>query len=596
MEALVSQYLQNWFSGGGELFNWYLAGPTNYNTAYGTWGLTNDITNLNTPKMEGIDDALAAPPPALAVGYNVPGIISANNYVGAAPTTNPYPRYLHNGATLDYMVQAPQAGTYNLQINYAATAANEQLQILVNDNVVTTLTLAVTGSGLDSQYAPDVFADSQVVALHLNQGLNVVRLKVIAEGYTIDQLKFSAPAVVQGQGPSVAAAAGAVVNAAGTAASLTVLGADPAGEAGLTYAWSVLAAPAGAPAPVFAANGTNSAKNTTVSFGTAGAYTLQAVIRDAAGLSAVSSVNVVVGQVVTSVAVTPSTVSLAAGASLQFTAAAKDQFGAPMTIAPTFTWTVRGSDGGTIGTGGLYAASAAGGGVDTVTASAGGLAASGVATVASAAPTTPPTINFANGFSSTTGLKLNGSAQTVNGRLRLTNGQSWQGGSAYYATRVGVASFSTTFSFQLTNANADGFAFVMQGTGSTPVGAYGSGLGYVGVPHSVAIRFDLSNDTGAGNNATGLSVNGAMPASPTDLGKSGIDLHSGHTFNVAATYNGTTLVVTITDAVTGVSASQSYVVNIPSVVGSSSAYVGFSGATGNKAATQDILNWAYYAH
>ncbi len=592
MTALVTTYLDSWFAAGGGLFNWYLAGPTNYDTQYGTYGLTDDVTNLNSPKMQGIEDVLNATPPMLTGGYPIPGVISANDFAGATPTTNPYPRYLQNGNTLDYLVQAPQSGTYNLQINYAAVNPNEQLQIIVNDHVVTTLTLLVTGPDYDSQFSPDDFANSQPVSLNLNQGLNVVRLEVIAAGFTINQLQFSAPAPVIVQGPTVAAAAGAVVNAAGTTASLTVLGADPAGEAHVTYTWSVLAAPAGAPAPTFAANGTNAAKNTTVTFGAAGAYTLQAIIRDPAGLSVVSSVNVVVGQVVTSVAVTPASVSLAAGASLQFAAAAKDQFGAVMAAPPTFTWTVRGSDGGNVGAGGLYKASAAGGGVDTVTASAGGLAGTGVVTVASAAP---PTINFANGFASTTGLSLNGSAQATGGRLRLTSGQAWQGGSAYYATRVSVASFSTSFSFQLTNANADGFAFVIQGTGATPVGAYGSGLGYVGVPNSVAIRFDLSNDTGAGNNATGLSVNGAAPASPTDLGKSGLNLHSGDTFNVAVIYNGATLVVTITDAVTGASASQSYTVNIASVVGSSNAYVGFSGATGNKAATQDILNWTFSA-
>jgi hypothetical protein len=365
METLVSQYLQNWFAAGGELFNWYLAGPTNYNTAYGTWGLTNDVTNLNTPKMQGIDAVLAAPPPALAAGYSVPGVISANHYVGAAPTTNPYPRYLHNGATFDYMVKAPLAGTYDLRINYAATSPNEQLQVLVNDNVVTTLTLAVTGPDLDSQYSPDDFADSQPVALRLNQGLNVIRLKVVAEGYTINQLAFTAPAQAPGQGPTVASTAGAVLNVASTAASLTVLGTDPAGEAGLTYTWSVVAAPAGAPAPTFAANGANAAKNTTVTFGAAGAYTLQAVIRDAAGLSVASSVNVVVGQLLKSVAVAPQSVALAAGASWQFTAAAKDQFGAPMAVPPTFTWTVHGSGGGTIGASGLYAASVAGQGQRT---------------------------------------------------------------------------------------------------------------------------------------------------------------------------------------------------------------------------------------
>jgi hypothetical protein len=53
------------------------------------------------------------------------------------------------------------------------------------------------------------------------------------------------------------------------------------------------------------------------------------------------------------------------------------------------------------------------------------------------------------------------------------------------------------------------------------------------------------------------------------------------------------MTVTITDKVTGRSAHQSYIVNIPSVVGGSTAFVGFTGATGGLTANQDVLDWTF---
>jgi len=191
MKTLVINYLDAWYASGGGLFNWFVAGPTNYNTPYGTWGVTNDITNLNTPKMQGILAVLNSPKPFLTTGNTTRTIFSANYYVGAAPTTDPYPRYLHNGDTLDYLVRPPQAGTYSLQIYYAAPQPNEQLQIIVNNQVVETLTLPVTGSSYDNQGAPDSFAWSPSITLNLNPALDDVRLKVIAEGYTINLLNFT---------------------------------------------------------------------------------------------------------------------------------------------------------------------------------------------------------------------------------------------------------------------------------------------------------------------------------------------------------------------------------------------------------------------
>jgi hypothetical protein len=192
------------------------------------------------------------------------------------------------------------------------------------------------------------------------------------------------------------------------------------------------------------------------------------------------------------------------------------------------------------------------------------------------------------------GLQLNGSAKMNGAVLQLTDGGGNEAASAFTKTRLDVAKFTTRFSFQLVNPNADGIAFVLQGMSATALGALGGGLGYAGITNSVAIKFDLYNNNGEGTNSTGLFVNGANPYAPsTDLTGTGIDLHSGHVFNVSMKYDGTTLNVTITDATTHASATQSYTIDIVSTVGGNTAWVGFTAGTGGATATQNILSWSY---
>jgi hypothetical protein len=38
--------------------NQFIAGATNYDTQYGTWGLTDDMSKMNVPKVQAIDDIL----------------------------------------------------------------------------------------------------------------------------------------------------------------------------------------------------------------------------------------------------------------------------------------------------------------------------------------------------------------------------------------------------------------------------------------------------------------------------------------------------------------------------------------------------------
>jgi fibronectin type 3 domain-containing protein len=212
-------------------------------------------------------------------------------------------------------------------------------------------------------------------------------------------------------------------------------------------------------------------------------------------------------------------------------------------------------------------------------------------------------INFSSGFANSGGvLTYNGTAKINGTSAELTDGGGGEAGSFFSTNPVDVASFSNQFTFQLTNANADGFTFCIQGDGPTQLGPAGGGLGYgpdnpggtPGIPNSVAIKFDLYSNAGEGTDSTGEYTDGASPTTPAiDLTNTGINLHSGDVFDVAMSYNGTTLNVTITDTDTNASASQSYTVNIPQVIGSSTGYVGFTGGTGGTTAIQNILTWDY---
>ncbi len=144
---------------------------------------------------------------------------------------------------------------------------------------------------------------------------------------------------------------------AGRTTTLSALGADDGGESKLTYRWALVG-----PAPAFvkySINGSNAAKNTTVTFGKAGSYTFECAATDAAGLSIIDLVTVTVNQTLTKISLTPTSASVAAGATQQFTAIGYDQFGAALTTQPSFYWTVNG--GGTISSTGLFSAITPGG-------------------------------------------------------------------------------------------------------------------------------------------------------------------------------------------------------------------------------------------
>ncbi|MGA2031633.1 MAG: fibronectin type III domain-containing protein [Thermoguttaceae bacterium] len=208
-------------------------------------------------------------------------------------------------------------------------------------------------------------------------------------------------------------------------------------------------------------------------------------------------------------------------------------------------------------------------------------------------------LNFGAGFAgSTSKLTFNGTATLPSGSnpvaAVLTNGGLNQAASLFSTTLLDVTRFTTQFTFQIAPgvSTADGFTFTIQDKGPTALGPVGGGLGYSGISPSVAVKFDLYNK-GQKGSATGLCINGASPTTITSIPLTTIDLHSGHVFRATLTSDGTTLTVVLLDTTTNVSATQTYAVNIPATLKHTTAYVGFTAATGALTATQDILTWTY---
>ncbi len=212
-------------------------------------------------------------------------------------------------------------------------------------------------------------------------------------------------------------------------------------------------------------------------------------------------------------------------------------------------------------------------------------------------------INFAGGFPNATGLQLNGATKVLSNVLQLTDTGQNEAGSAFWTTPVNIQAFTTNFTFQLSSAGADGFTFTIQNAGPTAIGGLGGGLGYgpdpdtgtpAGIAKSIAIKFDIYNNSGEGTDSTGIFANGVSPTIPAvDLTSSGIVLASGDTISAQLVYNGTTLTLNLTDTVTNNTFSHAFTVNIPTTIGGTSAYVGFTGGTGGYTAIQKIQSWTF---
>lgn len=238
------------------------------------------------------------------------------------------------------------------------------------------------------------------------------------------------------------------------------------------------------------------------------------------------------------------------------------------------------------------------------------LAASGLAGLALAAHAT--TVTFAD-FSDPSSLTLNGNAAVVTSSdgkvLRLTSAGPSQSGSGFGTQTINAATFSTYFTFRITApggtvfdcnrvGGADGLVFVVQNV-SASIGGAGQGIGYDGVGHSVGVEWDTWCNAGnndPSSNHLGIDINGNVnhgAGSPNTLNVAN-SFDDGSLWYAWVDYDGTTLEVrTNQTGVRPTDAMLSRTLNLTSILGSTSAYVGFTSGTGADWGNHDILSWQY---
>ncbi len=103
------------------------------------------------------------------------------------------------------------------------------------------------------------------------------------------------------------------------------------------------------------------------------------------------------------------------------------------------------------------------------------------------------TVDFSTGFTPT-GIQMNGHSKLNGTRLQLTDtSTTFQVGSAFWITPVGVGSFTNDFTFPIDQSRRRQFAFTIQNVGPTAIGPFGSGLGYGGTTGGIAKAWPSSS-------------------------------------------------------------------------------------------------------
>jgi hypothetical protein len=178
-------------------------------------------------------------------------------------------------------------------------------------------------------------------------------------------------------------------------------------------------------------------------------------------------------------------------------------------------------------------------------------------------------------------------------------------GSADILTSAGrvhqrIQSFTSMFKVYLHHGQpgADGIAFLIQAEGPRALGGWGGGLGYRGISKSVAVEFDtFQNSPDPSSNHLAVVLAGD-PDHHAAVGEPSIALY-GQPFWARVSYDAGAkdlriYVKSLRKGATEQLALQTEV-DLAAQLGASSAWVGFTGATGGALSKQDIYSWIVQA-
>jgi Concanavalin A-like lectin/glucanases superfamily/Immunoglobulin domain/Immunoglobulin I-set domain len=213
-------------------------------------------------------------------------------------------------------------------------------------------------------------------------------------------------------------------------------------------------------------------------------------------------------------------------------------------------------------------------------------------------------------FNGGVGWTLNGvnGNPTFNGTtnvIEMTDNAGGEARSAWFGSPLYVGGFEASWYYQLTSTNnpADGCAFVLQDSpaGLSALGSGGGALGYggpdgtttPGITPSVALGMNVYNGHVRGIHVltNGIGVNSSAGIQYDLTGP--VFLTSLDPILFKVKYLGSQMNVMLTDTVSNTVFTTNYTVNVPGVVRTNLALVGFTGGTGGVESSQVISNFTF---
>jgi hypothetical protein len=197
-----------------------------------------------------------------------------------------------------------------------------------------------------------------------------------------------------------------------------------------------------------------------------------------------------------------------------------------------------------------------------------------------------------NAFSAAGGWTRNGHAgPLVNNAVTLTDGNGGEASSVFLNYPEYVGAFMASFIYQdIGGGGADGCAFVLQNASAGPaaLGASGGSLGCGGLTPSLEVEFNIYSPYGVG---MALRTNGQT--GPPYMSTAPVNLAGGNPVGATIAYNGKSLAITLTDLVTHATFVTNAVVDLVSVLGTNTSYIGLTGADGGISSRQVISNFQF---
>ena len=171
---LVEKSLRNAAASGVGLYMYY--NDAGLYSQYGMWGLTENVFDTTTPKLNAVNIVKRDGNEPLAIGNKLPASLLANTpdicsgNMFTEPGASGY-LYLSSGGTCGFLLNVPASGTYNITLSVGTYYGATQAALLVDQSNVGAVTIPATGGNLTN------WTNTAPLAVTLTAGLHVLSVQ-----------------------------------------------------------------------------------------------------------------------------------------------------------------------------------------------------------------------------------------------------------------------------------------------------------------------------------------------------------------------------------------------------------------------------------